>query len=100
MVNVIKFYCCGENLETATLLLVFAENIDYGPNILPANSTLSLIDNSSCHSLPVYDDEGVEPPETFTVTIIPTGPSSEFVALFDVTMLETTVVEIIDNDSE
>lgn len=46
----------------------------------------------------IYDDDDVELPETFFVSIIPTGPS-EFISLFDITIPET-IVRITDNDSE
>ena len=53
----------------------------------------------SCHSMVIYDDEGVEPPENVSVTIIATGPTLEFINLFDIILPETTV-QIVDNDSE
>ena len=47
----------------------------------------------------ILDDETVEPPEIFTISITATGPTQEFVDLFDITRPETDIV-IIDNDSE
>ena len=61
--------------------------------------TLDLSTSTRNHNVTIYDDEAVEPPETFTITIIPIGPNDESLDLFNVTVNET-VVQIIDNDSE
>ena len=74
-------------------------NADYEPIISPNTSTISLTDNTTCHSLPIYDDMSVEPPETITITLTPTGPSQEYIDLFNITVQET-IVQIIDNDSK
>jgi hypothetical protein len=75
-----------------------AENIDYGPTIYPDVAILNRTSKMSCHSMVIYDDEGVEPPENVSVTIIATGPTLEFINLFDIILPETTV-QIVDNDS-
>lgn len=67
--------------------------------MVPLTGTLSLLENTTCHTVTINDDEAVEPPETFTISITPVGPTQEFLNLFNVTVAET-VVQIIDNDSE
>ena len=67
--------------------------------IVPNGGTLSQVSNSTCHEMVIFDDDSVEPPETFTVSITATGPTPEFISLFNITLPETTV-QIIDNDSE
>ena len=47
----------------------------------------------------ILDDELVEPPENIVISITPTGPTQEFIDLFDIVQ-EETVVQIIDDDSE
>ena len=78
---------------------LFTENKDYGSLIVPNSGMLNLTNSSMCHEMVIFDDIGVEPPETFTVSITATGPTPEFISLFDITLPETTV-QIIDNDSE
>ena len=75
-----------------------AENVDYNSTIVPDKGTLSLQNNISCHSMEILDDNGVEPPETILVSITATGPSQEFINLFNIT--EQTDVQIVDDDSE
>ena len=75
------------------------EIADYSPLVMPFQGTLNLSTRIINHTIAIYDDEAVEPPETFTVIIIPTGPDDESLDLFNVTVRET-VVQIIDNDSE
>ena len=58
--------------------------------------TLSLSNNKTCHSMTIRDDDNVEPPEIFHVSINATGPN---VKLFNITEPET-VVQIVDDDSE
>ena len=41
----------------------------------------------------------VEPPETITINLTSTGPSQEYIDLFNITVQET-IVQIIDNDSK
>ena len=65
---------------------------------MPDTATLNQASNTSCHSVMIYDDDDVEPPETFSVSITATGPS-EFISLFNIIIPET-VVRIADNDSE
>ena len=66
--------------------------------IVPDTATLNRTSDTSCHSVIIYDDDDVELPETFSVSIIPTGPS-EFISLFEIIIPET-VVRIADDDSE
>ena len=75
-----------------------AENEDYNSTLVPDKGTLSLQNNIRCHSMEILDDSDVEPPETFFVSITATGPSQEFINLFNIT--EQTVVQILDDDSE
>ena len=74
-------------------------NEDYFPTILPDTGFLTSFNSIMCHSMIVRDDDQVEPPETFTVSINATGPSQEFIDLFNITVPETAV-RIVDNDSE
>ena len=74
-------------------------NEDYFPTILPDTGFLTSSNSIMCHSMIVRDDDQVEPPETFTVSINATGPSQEFIDLFNITVPETAV-RIVDNDSE
>ena len=76
-----------------------AENVDYGSTIYPDVAILNRTTNVSCHSVMIYDDEGVEPPETFSVNITATGPTLEFIDLFDI-VFPDTIVQIVDNDSK
>lgn len=79
--------------------LSFVVNADYEPNISPNTSTISLTDNTTCHSLPILDDMSVEPPETITITLTPTGPSQEYIDLFNI-IVEETIIQIVDDDSK
>ena len=47
----------------------------------------------------ILDDEEVEPPETFTVFVNATGPTDEYIDLFNVVRPQT-LIEIVDNDSK
>ena len=74
------------------------ESVDYESTIDPDVAILNQTSNVSCHSVMIYDDEDVEPPENFSVIITATGPTQEFIDLFDI--LPDTIVQIVDNDSE
>ena len=75
------------------------ENEDYGPIISNSAGTLSSSMNYTCHSVAILDDGDVEPPEIFVVSITATGPTQEFIDLFNIS-LPQAVVQIVDNDSE
>ena len=75
------------------------ENEDYNSAISPATATLNRNNRRMCHSVLINDDEDSEPRETFSVNIMPTGPSQEFINLFDITVPDTNV-SIVDDDSE
>ena len=47
----------------------------------------------------IHDDEAVEPPENITVDLTATGPSQEFIDLFNI-IRPVTVVQIVDDDGE
>ena len=72
------------------------ENIDYGSTIHPDVAILNRTSNVSCHSVMIYDDEDVEPPETFFVNITATGPTQKFIDL----IVPDTIIQIVDDDSE
>ena len=78
---------------------ILTETEDYGSIIIPDSGTFSLENNATCHSIMIYDDESVEPPETFAVSITATGPLQEVISLFNITVPQA-VVQIVDNDSE
>ena len=75
------------------------EHHDYNSTIVPETATLSHTSKSSCHSIMIYDDKDPESQEIFSVHIRATGPSEEFIDLFDITVPQTNVT-IIDNDGE
>lgn len=75
------------------------ENADYRPVVVAFQGTLDLSTSTRNYTVTIYDDETVEPPETFTIRIIPIGPNDESLDFFNVTVDEA-VVQIIDNDSE
>ena len=81
------------------IIFFLTENADYRPVVVAFQGTLDLLTSTNNHTVTIYDDEAVEPPETFTIRIIPIGPNAESFDLFIVTVDET-VVQIIDNDSE